>query len=100
MRLALIPLTDERLDRLDAFVRAVKVAIAEDPTKQDAEPKLDLIEPGSVRRRVVEAEPTAMTPIPRGDKVSLGCIVVRVQIIEDDMDLALSIGGGNLVPRP
>ena len=66
---------------------AFEAAVAQDAALQDAEPDLDLIDPGSVQRRVHETKTIAVLLVePR--PASVGPVVVHVEVVPDDVDAA------------
>ena len=70
-----------------SWVIPVKLAPLSDNPTEDGEPAFDLVEPGGVRRREVEMNVfVASQPAP-----ALG--LVGVEVVEDDVDLALGMGG-------
>jgi hypothetical protein len=82
---------DEGVDVSDEFFDASEGRSVERLFGQDLEPDLDLIEPGGVGRRVVEMHVlVALQP-------HVVLWLVRGEIVEDDMDFALRMGGDDLV---
>jgi hypothetical protein len=61
--LGAIPMADEAQDIVSERRHALEAAIAQDPSLQDAEPDLDLVDPGGVQRRVDEAEATSVLSV-------------------------------------
>ena len=61
---------------------------------EDAEEKLDLVDPGGVLGGVVEDEAIAVPSI-EADPALLSPVVVNVQVIPDDMDGLVGILTGN-----
>ena len=83
----LIVVGDERVDVGDEFGNAGKGGAGERFANEDREPDFDLAEPGGVGWRVMEMHGlVALEP-----DVALG--LVGGEIVEDDMDFALRIGG-------
>ncbi len=56
MCLVSVPVTDETEHVAGDVLEALEVAVAKDAALKNAEPDLDLIDPGSVQRRVDEVE--------------------------------------------
>ena len=82
---------DEVVDRLPPLRGAREAGVGERLPAQDAEPDLDLIEPGSVRGREVKAHPR-LRPQPA---ILLG--LVGGKIVEHDVDFAVRMLGENLI---
>ena len=57
----------------------------------DPEPEFDLVEPRAVRRSVVEDEAIPMALVPLGNEIAFGCVAVRVQVVENDMNTRLRV---------
>src|SRR5579863_7613978 len=59
-RLDTVPIADKAEDVLSERCHALEAAIAQDTALKDAEPDLDLIDPGGMQRRVDKAEAMSM----------------------------------------
>ena len=70
MGFTLVPLLDEGLHFVDQIRSAREASVAKYPTAQDRKPKLDLIQPRSVDRRIVEHKAVALLSIPFADERS------------------------------
>ena len=93
-RCRLLVMSDNKLiDRLSDFLRRSKARTAQRFPAQDAEPTFDLVQPGGIRRGVMEMN-LGMGPQPA---VLLG--LVRIQIVENHMNLALRIQGHDFVHK-
>jgi hypothetical protein len=68
MSLGVVPPRDETLDRGDELVNGTAVSMAEYPTRNDREPKLDLVEPRAVGGSVVKEEAVAVATIPLAEE--------------------------------
>ncbi len=86
MRFLRVPFRDESLNGGDKGVGTLELTVPQDPTGHDAEPELDLVQPGAVCRRVVEEEAVSVATVPLGHVGAFPCVDVGVQIVEDHMD--------------
>jgi hypothetical protein len=86
-RLGTIPMSDEAEDVLSERCHALETAVAQDTALKDAEPDLDLIDPGGMQRRVDKAEAMSMLLVePR--PTSVASVVVQVEVVPNDVDTA------------
>jgi len=86
-RLDTIPMADEAEDFLSERCHALEAAVAQDTALKDAEPDLDLIDPGGMQRRVDKAEAMSMLLVePR--PASVASVVVQVEVVPYDVDTA------------
>lgn len=82
---------DEAIDGLTHLLRRGETGAAQSPALEDAEPALDLMEPGTVGGRVVEVDQgMALEPA-----VALG--LMRVEVVEHNRDLPVRVLRDDLV---
>ncbi len=62
-RLGTIPMPDEAQDVVSEPCHALEAAVAQDAALKDAEPDLDLVDPGSMQRGVDKAEAVPVLPV-------------------------------------
>ncbi len=82
---------DEGIDLVPDLLRRGEAGALEGGAAEDREPDLDLVHPGGVGRREVEAD-VSMTREP-----AVPLRLVGAEVVEHDMDLALRVGGHDLV---
>src|SRR5260370_24057191 len=82
---------DEGIDVTPELVNVGEACAGEGVTLENGEPDLDLVEPGAVGRREVEAD-VGMTGQPA---ITLG--LVGRQVVEDDVDFLAAIVGDDAV---
>lgn len=97
MSFRFVPEVDELFDRSDQLIRGSEVPVSKDSAAHDAKPKLNLIQPGSMGWRVVKNESPPMIPVPVRDEAALASVEMGVEIVKDDVDPALAVGGRNEV---
>jgi hypothetical protein len=73
-----------------------EVRMLEHAFLQDGKPNLDLIEPGRVNRRVDEMEPISVAFVEFRPAL-VGAVVVRVEVVPDDVDVAGRLVRGKLL---
>src|SRR5579883_1531373 len=84
-RLGTVPVADEAEDVMSERRQALEAAVAQDTALKDAEPDLDLVDPGGMQRGVDEAEATSVVLVePRPPSVT--AVVVQVEVVPDDVD--------------
>ena len=85
--LGAIPVSDEPEYVSGERWHALEAAVAKDTALKDAEPDLDLVDPGRMQRGVDEAEAMPVFSIePRPARVAP--LVVQVEVVPDDVDAA------------
>src|SRR5579872_648154 len=80
-----VPMSDEAEDIVTEGRHALEAAVTQDAPLQDAEPNLDLVDPGGMQRSVDKVEPVAVLlvePRPAG----VAAVVVQVEVVPDDVD--------------
>src|ERR1700690_3255242 len=83
-RLRTVPVSNEAEDIVSESRHALEAAIAQDASLQDAEPDLDLVDPGGVQRGVDKVEAAAVLlvePRPAG----IAAVIVQVEVVPDDV---------------
>src|SRR5260370_4241234 len=65
-RLGAIPVSDEAEDVVGERGHALEAAVAQDASLKNAEPELDLVDPGGMQRRVYEAKATCVLLVEPG----------------------------------
>ena len=73
------------------------MAVAQHAPAHDPKPQFDLIEPGAVGGRVMEDESPPVTAIPLRYEAPLVRVLVRIEIVEHDVNALLPIDGGHEV---
>lgn len=89
---AAVPGAGEPFDRGNEGTDSLEAAPAERLTGEDAEPRLDLVQPRGRAWREVEVHALVTTE----PALDLGCLVGG-HIVEDDVDLAARVGSGDEV---
>src|SRR5579864_1855477 len=82
-RLGTIPMSDEAQDVLRERGHALEAAVAQKTSLKDAEPDLDLIDPGGMQRRVDEAKAISVLPV-ESRPAGVASVVVQVEVVPDD----------------
>src|SRR5579872_4083151 len=80
-----VPMSDEAEDIVTEGRHALEAAVTQDAPLQDAEPNLDLVDPGGMQRSVDKVQPVAVLlvePRPAG----VAAVVVQVEVVPDDVD--------------
>ncbi len=80
-------MSNEAEDVLRKRGHALEAAVAQNTALKNAEPDLDLIDPGGMQRRVDEAKAMSVLlvePRPAG----VASVVVQVEVVPDDVDTA------------
>ena len=86
----LIPVGDEPHHLGRKVLDRVEAGVAEHPSLDSGEEQLDLIDPRGVQRRVVEVEPAAVLLVELRPALRRP-LVVNVEVVPDDVDIALGI---------
>lgn len=66
---------------------ALEAPVAQNTALKDAEPDLDLVDPGGMQRGVNEAKAMSVLPV-ESRPASLASVVVQVEVVPDDVDTA------------
>ena len=93
MGLVRVPLPDKTEETSLEVERTVEVTMSQHPSLKDAEPDFNLVDPRRVDRRVHEVKSMAVAPVEVGPYVA----AVDVQIVPDDIHLALGIATGEVL---
>ena len=91
MGLGPVPLTNELGYRANQFIGRVEISVAQDASTNNRKPKLDLIQPRTVLRGIVEDEAIVMTPVPVSEEGPLALVAVGVEVIQYYMDPGLPV---------
>jgi hypothetical protein len=83
---------DEAEDIMSEGRHALEAAVAQDAPLQDAEPDLDLVDPGSMQRRVDEVEAAAVLLV-ESCPAGVAAVGMQVEVVPDDVDQAVTVQG-------